>query len=142
MSASDSFPTQAILVGWTIFVSSIPRSRPPVSMRSAKRLLRLDILGSWSEVGTYRARFLLGPQFIASLTFFKPADGRSFVAATELQPAVDLANARHSYNWHLFLSPFILPDPATPLEMWVYNLQSNEFVKIHQMADDGKAPTT
>jgi hypothetical protein len=92
----------------------------------------------WNLSGTVS----LGPQYIASLIFFKPAGGRSFVAATELQPAVDLPNARRSYNWHLFLSPFILPDSATPLEMWVYNLQSNEFVKIHQVADDGKAPTT
>jgi hypothetical protein len=46
----------------------------------------------------------------------------------------------------MFLSPFILPDPERPLEMWVYDQQSNEFVKIQQKsaqwekADNTKKP--
>jgi hypothetical protein len=92
----------------------------------------------WNVSGTVS----LGPQYIANLIFLKPVGSGSFVAATELRQVVDLSDTRHSYDWHMFLSPFILPDPGTPLEMWVYNLQSNEFVKIHQTPDDGKEPTT
>jgi hypothetical protein len=32
----------------------------------------------------------------------------------------------------LFLSPFILPDRNTQMEMWVYNAESNAFVKVSQ----------
>jgi hypothetical protein len=52
-----------------------------------------------------------------------------------MREAAPRGDARHSYEWHMFLSPFILPDPGTPLEMWVYDQQSNEFVKIHQTAE-------
>jgi hypothetical protein len=85
----------------------------------------------WKLSGTVS----LEPKVIADLVFFKPADRPTFVAATALRPAVDRGNAGHRYEWQMFLSPFILPDPATPLEMWVYNQQSNEFLKIHQNAE-------
>jgi hypothetical protein len=85
----------------------------------------------WKLSGTVS----LGLKIIANLIFFKPAGSGVFVAATELRPMADRGDAGHSYEWHMFLSPFILPDPETPLEMWVYNQQSNEFVEIHQNAE-------
>jgi hypothetical protein len=84
----------------------------------------------WKLSGTVS----LGNQYIAKLIFFKPPGGSGFIAATEMRETADRGAAGHSFEWHMFLSPFILPDPATPLEMWVYDQQSNEFVKIHQNA--------
>jgi hypothetical protein len=77
----------------------------------------------------------LGRKYVANLIFFKPAGSGDFVAATELQQTTDHGDAGRSYEWRMFLSPFILPDPEIPLEMWVYNQQSNEFLKIHQNAE-------
>ena len=85
----------------------------------------------WKLSGTVS----LGNQYIAKLIFFKPPGGSAFIAATEMRETADRGDAGHSYEWHMFLSPFILPDPGTPLEMWVYDQQSNEFVKIHQNAE-------
>jgi hypothetical protein len=82
----------------------------------------------------------LGPKFVANLIFLKPAGNGAFVAATDLRRSAERGDGGHSYEWDLFLSPFILPDPGTPLEMWVYNQQSNEFVKIPQNTEPwGKA---
>jgi hypothetical protein len=82
----------------------------------------------WKLSGTVS----LGNQYLAKLIFFKPPGGSGFIAATEMRETADRGDAGHSYEWHLFLSPFILPDPRTPLEMWVFDQQSNEFLKIHQ----------
>lgn len=84
----------------------------------------------WKLSGTV----YLGPDFVANLIFFKPAWSDAFVAATELRQTTDRGDGGRSYHWDIFLSPFILPDPETPLEMWIYNQQSNGFVKIHQNA--------
>ena len=98
----------------------------------------------WKLSGTVS----LGPKFIADLIFFKPADNDTFVAATELRQTADRGDAEHTYEWQMFLSPFILPDPETSLEMWVYNQSSNEFVKVDQntarweKADTSKKPGT
>jgi hypothetical protein len=69
--------------------------------------------------------------FSADLIFLKPIGQDRFIAATMLQrlPHNDKAN---DYQWDLFLSPFIIPNPDIPLEMWVYNQRANEFVKVQQ----------
>ncbi len=96
----------------------------------------------WKLSGTVS----LGSQFIAHLIFFKPEGSCAFVAATELRRVPDRGDAEQSYEWQMFLSPFILPDPEKPLEMWVYDQQSNEFVNIRQnsarweKADNTKKP--
>jgi hypothetical protein len=85
----------------------------------------------WKLSGTVS----LGNPYIAKLIFFKPPGGNGFIAATEMRETTARGDGGHSYEWHIFLSPFILPDPRTPLEMWVYDQQSNKFVKIHQNAE-------
>jgi hypothetical protein len=82
----------------------------------------------WKLSGTVS----LGPRLVSDLLFIKPAGSGGFVAATELRETADRGDAGRSYQWHMFVSPFILPDPGTPLEMWVYNQPANEFVKIHR----------
>jgi hypothetical protein len=77
----------------------------------------------------------LGPKMNPDLVFLRPVGSNAFIAAAALRLADDHREAGNRYQWQLFLSPFILPDPKTPLEMWVYNPQANEFLKIHQDAD-------
>jgi hypothetical protein len=92
----------------------------------------------WKLFGTVS----LEPKVIADLIFFKLANRNHFIAATTLRPTADRGNAGHSYEWQMFLSPFILPDPTTPLEMWVYNQQSNAFLKINQNAEQWEKADT
>ena len=70
--------------------------------------------------------------FSADLIFIKPVGQDAFIAATLLQRIPDTGNAESSYRWRLFLSPFIIPDPDVPLELWVYHKRANLFVKVQQ----------
>ena len=70
--------------------------------------------------------------FSADLIFIKPVGQDAFIAATLLQRIPDTGKAGSSYQWRLFLSPFIIPDPDVLLELWVYHKRANEFVKVQQ----------
>jgi hypothetical protein len=74
-------------------------------------------------------------EFPADLLFIKPVGQNHFIAATMLQRIPHNGKTGDSYQWHLFLSPFILPNPATPLEMWIYNQRANEFVRVQQNSE-------
>jgi hypothetical protein len=102
------------------------------------RIIETRYLGIVEQGWNLSGAVSLEPKIITNLIFFKPVGSGAFVAATELRQAADRGDAGCRYKWHMFLSPFILPDPETPLEMWVYNQQSNEFVKIHQNAEQWK----
>jgi hypothetical protein len=78
------------------------------------------------------------PGFSADLIFFRPAGQDGFIAATLLQRMPPDGQTRESYQWRLFLSPFIFPDPGVPLEMWVYHVESNAFVKVRQNSEPWK----
>lgn len=73
-----------------------------------------------------------GSNLAPNLIFFRPAGRDAFVAATELHPTNQRSHSGHAYEWRLFLSPFILPDRNTQMEMWVYNAEANAFVKVSQ----------
>ncbi len=73
-----------------------------------------------------------GSKSAPNLIFFRPEGTDAFVAATELHPTKPRSDSGHAYEWRLFLSPFILPDCNTRMEMWVYNAESNAFVKVSQ----------
>jgi hypothetical protein len=68
-----------------------------------------------------------------NLIFFRPAGSDAFLTATKLHPTNQRSNSGHIYEWRLFLSPFILADRNTKMEMWVYNAMSNTFVKVSQV---------
>jgi hypothetical protein len=85
----------------------------------------------WNLSGTIS----LGPELAADLIFIKPVGSDGFIAATEMRQTADRGEAGRTFKWHMFLSPFILPDPGTPLEMWVYDQQRDAFVKVHQHAE-------
>jgi hypothetical protein len=82
----------------------------------------------WNLSGTIS----LGPQLAADLIFIKPVGSDAFIAATEMRQTADRGQAGRTFKWYMFLSPFILPDPKIPLEMWVYDQQIEAFVKVHQ----------
>jgi len=80
-------------------------------------------------------------EFAPKLIFFRPAGYDAFIAATALHPANPRSNTGHTYEWQLFLSPFILSDRNTQLEMWVYNAASNAFLKVSaKQWDNSSAP--
>jgi hypothetical protein len=82
----------------------------------------------WNLSGTIS----LVPELDADLVFIKPVGSETFIAATEMGQSADRAEGGRSLAWRIFLSPFILPDPGIALEMWVYDRQTNAFVKVHQ----------
>ncbi len=96
----------------------------------SNRLVEQRYLGvvesGWKLSGTVKTISTFTPNLI----FFRPAGRDAFVAATELYPAHHQTG--NAYVWCLFLSPFILPDRNTQMEMWLYNAKSNAFVKISQ----------
>jgi hypothetical protein len=77
-------------------------------------------------------------EFSADLIFVKPVGQDAFIAATLLQQVPHTGNAGYNYQWRLFLSPFIIPDPGIPLEMWVYDKRANTFVKVQQKSEPCK----
>ena len=99
------------------------------------RLGEQRYLGIVEQGWTFSGTVSFKPGFSADLIFFKPVGQDAFIAATLLQRLPHTDNAGYSYQWRLFLSPFIIPDPGTPLEMWVYNKRANEFVKIRQNSE-------
>jgi hypothetical protein len=99
-----------------------------VSRKIAEQRYLGIVTQGWKLSGTVTA----DPNFAPELIFFRPAGREAFIAATGLRSIRDRGNSGHSYEWHLFLSPFILPDRNDPLEMWVYNAQANAFVKVSQ----------
>jgi hypothetical protein len=98
----------------------------------ARRLAEQRYLGIVEQGWILSGTVALAPGFTGDLLFVKPADHAAFIAATQLQQIPQRGRTGYSYHWRLFLSPFILPDPRIPLEMWVYRPQSNEFVKIQE----------
>ena len=92
-------------------------------------------LGIVEQGWTLSGTVTFGPGFTADLMFVKPVERDAFIAATQLQQIPHAGKAEYSCQWSLFLSPFILPDPGIPLEMWVYNKRANEFVKIRQNSE-------
>lgn len=82
----------------------------------------------WNLSGTIS----LAPELNADLVFIKPVGSDAFIAATEMRRSADSGEAGRTFKWYLFLSPFILPDPGIRLEMWVYDQQTDAFVKVHQ----------
>ena len=97
---------------------------------SVARLGEQRYLGIVEQGWTFSGTVTLA--FSADLIFIKPVGQDTFIAATSLQRIPDTGNAVSSYRWSLFLSPFIIPDPDAPLELWVYHKQANVFVKVQQ----------
>jgi hypothetical protein len=92
-----------------------------------RRYLGINESG-WELSGTITAATPLVPDLI----FFRPSGRSSFIGAAELQRTNKLGDGRLIYKWETFLSPFILADPGTPLQLWVYNKKSNAFLKVSQ----------
>ena len=98
----------------------------------ARRLAEERYLGIVEQGWILSGTVALASGFTGDLLFVKRADRNAFIAGTQLQQIPQRGKTGFSYQWRLFLSPFILPDPGIPLEMWVYRPQSNEFVKIQE----------
>ncbi len=92
-------------------------------------------LGIVEQGWTLSGTAIFEPGFSADLIFIKPVGRDRFIAATQLQRFPHTDKAGDSYQWRLFLSPFIIPDPGIPLEMWVYLQGPNVFVKVQQNAE-------
>jgi len=91
------------------------------------RYLGINEIG-WKLSGKVTA----GAPLVPDLIFFSPSGHSSFIGAAELRKVNQLDDGRLSYEWKMFLSPFILADPRTPLQLWVYDKQSNAFLKVSQ----------
>lgn len=102
----------------------------------AERLAEQRYLGiveqGWTLSGT--ATF----EFSADLIFVRPVGQDAFIAATLLQRIPHTDQPGYRYQWRLFLTPFIIPDPGVPLEMWVFHKRSNEFIKVQQSSEPCK----
>lgn len=94
-----------------------------------KRYLGINETG-WKLFGTITA----GAPLVPNLIFLSPAGRSSFIGAAELQKMNKTRDGKLSYEWEIFLSPLILADPHTPLQLWVYNKRSNAFLKVSQDA--------
>jgi hypothetical protein len=77
-------------------------------------------------------------EFSGDLIFIRPVGQDAFIAATLLQRIRHTGQAGYSYHWRLFLSPFLIPDPGVPLEIWVYDQRANVFVKVQQKSEPCK----
>ncbi len=98
----------------------------------AKRLREQRYLGITEQGWTLSGTATFEPGFSADLIFLKPVGKDAFIAATMLQRVPQTGKAENTYQWNLFLSPFIVPNPRTHLEMWVYDRRSNVFVEVQQ----------
>ena len=96
------------------------------------RLRKQRYLGIVEQGWTISGRVTLKPGFSGDLIFLRPAGKDGFIAATMLQRIPQTGETENNYQWKLFLSPFIIPDPRVPLEMWVYDKRSNVFVEVQQ----------
>jgi hypothetical protein len=97
-----------------------------VSGRSGEERYLGIVEQGWTLSGTAR----VASGIFADLIFVRPVGQEQFIAATQLQRILHSDKAIDCYQWRLFLTPFIIPDPTIPLEMWVYNQKENEFVKV------------
>jgi hypothetical protein len=63
-----------------------------------------------------------------NVVFLKPNGAAGFIGAAKLTQAdADKGQVR---AWSLFLSPLLYPDRNIPLEMWIFDRQANQFVKL------------
>ena len=101
-----------------------------------------EILGEQRYLGIIQRGWTLSGtatfEFFADLIFLRPVGQHAFVAAALLQRIPHNDKPGYHYHWRLFLSPFIIPDPGVPLEMWVYHQRSNEFIKVQQSSEPSK----
>jgi hypothetical protein len=72
----------------------------------------------------------LPPALKEKLIFFRPTGREKFVAATKLERIPDVKGETSLYRWHLMLSPTIFPDRTVPLELWIFDENSNTFLKV------------
>jgi hypothetical protein len=87
------------------------------------RYLGIVRLG-WQLTGSV----LTGAGRDSDLVFVKPNGGAGFIGATKLsRVSTDKGKPR---AWSLFLSPLLYPDRSVPLEMWIFDRQANQFVKL------------
>jgi hypothetical protein len=87
------------------------------------RYLGIVRLG-WQLTGSVMA----GASRDADLVFLKPNGAAGFIGAAKLTPAsADKGKLR---SWSLFLSPLLYSDRSISLEMWIFDRQANQFVKL------------
>jgi len=65
------------------------------------------------------------------LVFLKPSGATQFVGAAKLTLAKADKESKEVRTWSLFLSPLLFPDRTTPLEMWIFDRQAAQFVRLH-----------
>jgi hypothetical protein len=87
------------------------------------RYLGIVRLG-WQLTGSV----LAGAGKDSDLVFLKPNGAAGFIGGAKLtQASADKGKLR---SWSLFLSPLLYPDRSMPLEMWIFDRQANQFVKL------------
>jgi hypothetical protein len=64
------------------------------------------------------------------LVFLKPSGAARFVGAAKLTRAKADKETEEVRTWSLFLSPLLFPDRTTPLEMWIFDRQANQFLRL------------
>jgi hypothetical protein len=64
------------------------------------------------------------------LVFLKPSGAPLFVGAAKLIRAKADKESEEIRTWSLFLSPLLFPDRRTPIEMWIFDRQAIQFVKL------------
>jgi hypothetical protein len=65
----------------------------------------------------------------ADMVFLKPNGAMCFIGAAKLHRLAGSGESGKSREWSLFLSPLIFPDRGTPLEIWIFDRKTNQFVK-------------
>ena len=64
------------------------------------------------------------------LVFLKPSGAARFVGAAKLTRAKADKESEEVRTWSLFLSPLLFPDRTTPLEMWIFDRQAIQFLRL------------
>ena len=64
------------------------------------------------------------------LVFLKPSGAPLFIGAAKLIRAKADKESEEIRTWSLFLSPLLFPDRRTPIEMWIFDRQAIQFVKV------------
>ena len=131
--SEEGYFQQVHNVGFVDSASEVTGSYSIAGRLAEQRYLGIVEQG-WTLSGT--ATFESG--FSADLIFVRPVGQDAFIAATLLQRIPHTDKPRYRYQWRLFLSPFIMPDPGVPLEMWVYDKRSNEFIKVQPNSEPCK----
>jgi hypothetical protein len=65
----------------------------------------------------------------ADIVFLKPNGTTLFIAAAKLHRLASSGGSGEFCEWSLFLSPLIFPDRNTPLQIWIFDRETNQFVK-------------